>query len=104
MIFILKPTLFTQRGKFKRERLGEGRLVTNRERTKRPDSTRYQTSCRGYHPDKARLRLLMSFGEKKVRWWVLDIPDREVGSTGAKYRVLVNRVDTSNPDRARASA
>lgn len=40
----------------------------------------------------------MSFGEK-VRWWVLDILDREVGSTGAKYRVLVNRVDTSNPDR-----
>ncbi|EBE7560679.1 tail fiber assembly protein, partial [Salmonella enterica] len=36
---------------------------------------------------------------KKVRWWVLDILDREVGSTGAKYRVLVNRVDTSNPDR-----
>ncbi|UJL40552.1 hypothetical protein JRY29_02230 [Salmonella enterica subsp. enterica serovar Kentucky] len=22
-----------------------------------------------------------------------------MGSTGAKYRVLVNRVDTSNPDR-----
>ncbi|ECN5478542.1 hypothetical protein [Salmonella enterica] len=41
----------------------------------------------------------MSFGEK-VRWWVLDILDREVGSTGAKYRVLVNRVDTSNPDRS----
>ncbi|EAA2346010.1 tail fiber assembly protein [Salmonella enterica subsp. enterica serovar Montevideo] len=37
---------------------------------------------------------------KKVRWWVLDILDREVGSTGAKYRVLVNRVDTSNPDRS----
>ncbi|QUJ07788.1 hypothetical protein KCP70_00320 [Salmonella enterica subsp. enterica] len=36
---------------------------------------------------------------KKVRWWVPDIPDREVGSTGAKYRVLVNRWDTSNPDR-----
>ncbi|EBQ0173518.1 tail fiber assembly protein [Salmonella enterica subsp. enterica] len=36
---------------------------------------------------------------KKVRWWVLDILDREVGFTGAKYRVLVNRVDTSNPDR-----
>ncbi|EAW9395992.1 tail fiber assembly protein [Salmonella enterica] len=29
----------------------------------------------------------------------MDILDREVGSTGAKYRVLVNRVDTSNPDR-----
>ncbi|EBY5610356.1 hypothetical protein D5B73_08010 [Salmonella enterica subsp. enterica serovar Chicago] len=37
---------------------------------------------------------------KEVRRWVLDILDREVGSTGAKYRVLVNRVDTSNPDRA----
>ncbi|MBJ3508021.1 hypothetical protein JGC28_19645 [Salmonella enterica subsp. enterica serovar Meleagridis] len=34
-----------------------------------------------------------------LQWWVLDILDREVGSTGAKYRVLVNRVDTSNPDR-----
>lgn len=40
----------------------------------------------------------MSFGEKGsvVGTGYLD---REVGSTGAKYRGLVNRVDTSNPDR-----
>lgn len=40
----------------------------------------------------------MSFGEKGSVVGT-GYPGSEVGSTGAKYRVLVNRVDTSNPDR-----
>lgn len=71
--------------------------MLNGERTKRPDSTRYQTSYRGHHPDKA-LEVAHIFWGKRFGggYWILD---REVGSTGAKYSGLVNRVDTSNPDR-----
>lgn len=71
--------------------------MLNGERTKRPDSTRYQTSYRGYHPDKALEVVHVFWGKGSVVG--TGYPDWEVGSTGAKYRVLVNRVDTSNPDR-----